>query len=179
MSDKPKSHGRLKATPTLAPREVMTERPELADAWVAKVITLGTPYAGTGLANAGLGRNARQMRLPSSRVSGPDGEWLECLLRDADPDRRALFVSIYSLHDNIISPAESAHLEGARNIAHAGIGHVALGLDRRIHEEVIAEIRAAARAAPAGMQRLPDPAPTAEAAADTPRRANNVRKDLS
>jgi tRNA (guanine37-N1)-methyltransferase len=40
MSEKPRSHGRLKVTPTLAPREVMTERPELADAWVAKIITL-------------------------------------------------------------------------------------------------------------------------------------------
>jgi tRNA (guanine37-N1)-methyltransferase len=40
MSDAPRSHRRLKVTPTLKPRELMTDRPMLAGAWTAKVITL-------------------------------------------------------------------------------------------------------------------------------------------
>jgi len=40
MSDKPKSHGRLKIAPTLTPRALMDERPRLASAWEARVITL-------------------------------------------------------------------------------------------------------------------------------------------
>lgn len=40
MSTPPKSHGRLAARPTLTPREVMTDRPALAGAWTAQIITL-------------------------------------------------------------------------------------------------------------------------------------------
>jgi len=40
MTDKPKSHGRLKVIPTLKPRELMTDKPQLAGAWTAKVLTL-------------------------------------------------------------------------------------------------------------------------------------------
>lgn len=40
MSEKPKSHGRLKVSASLRPRELMTDRPHLARAWAAKVITL-------------------------------------------------------------------------------------------------------------------------------------------
>ncbi len=35
-----RSHGRLRMTPTLTPRDLMEERPQLKGAWVAKVITL-------------------------------------------------------------------------------------------------------------------------------------------
>jgi tRNA (guanine37-N1)-methyltransferase len=40
MSDKPKSHGRLKIAPTLTPRALMDDAPRLANAWEARVITL-------------------------------------------------------------------------------------------------------------------------------------------
>jgi tRNA (guanine37-N1)-methyltransferase len=36
----PRSHGRLAARPTAAPRDLLTERPYLAGAWEARVITL-------------------------------------------------------------------------------------------------------------------------------------------
>ena len=38
--EKPKSHGRLAASPTRRPRELMGDTPRLKDAWCAKVITL-------------------------------------------------------------------------------------------------------------------------------------------
>lgn len=37
---RPRSHGRLKVTPTLKPRPLIDERPTLATAWGAKIITL-------------------------------------------------------------------------------------------------------------------------------------------
>lgn len=40
MTDKPKSHGRLSIAATIKPRELMTDAPDLAGAWKAKVITL-------------------------------------------------------------------------------------------------------------------------------------------
>lgn len=40
MSDTPKSHGRKSIAATAAPRELVTDRPDLAAAWTAQVITL-------------------------------------------------------------------------------------------------------------------------------------------
>ena len=40
MSDTPKSHGRKTISATVKPRELMPERPRLAGAWTAKVVTL-------------------------------------------------------------------------------------------------------------------------------------------
>ncbi|EPX79552.1 tRNA (guanosine(37)-N1)-methyltransferase TrmD [Salipiger mucosus] len=40
MSETPKSHGRKAIRPSLKPRELMTDRPSLARAWTAQVITL-------------------------------------------------------------------------------------------------------------------------------------------
>lgn len=40
MSEKPKSHGRLKIAPTVTPHALMDDTPRLAGAWEARVITL-------------------------------------------------------------------------------------------------------------------------------------------
>jgi tRNA (guanine37-N1)-methyltransferase len=40
MSDTPRSHGRLAARPTAEPQDLMSDRPYLAGAWEARVITL-------------------------------------------------------------------------------------------------------------------------------------------
>lgn len=73
--------------------------------------------------------------------------WLQQLAARESRQRYALFVSIYSHHDNIIAPQTSSHLPGARNIDIHGIGHVALGLNPRVQEIVIDEIRAAGKLA--------------------------------
>ena len=105
-------------------------------AHVARVITLGTPHHGTALANLALGSNARQM----SRPGGQPNAWLEQLDADETPQIRALFTSIYSHHDNIVAPQDSARLPGARNSAYAGLGHVALASDPRVLRQVLSEI---------------------------------------
>ncbi len=40
MTEKPKSHGRLKVRPTLTPRALMEDTPDLVNTWTARVITL-------------------------------------------------------------------------------------------------------------------------------------------
>jgi triacylglycerol esterase/lipase EstA (alpha/beta hydrolase family) len=103
---------------------------------VARVITLGTPHHGTALARFGLGQNAFQMRDNSA--------WLRALAQDEEGAARALLTSIYTHHDNIVSPRESSRLDGARNLAFGGIGHVALGSNPRVLAAVMAELAALA-----------------------------------
>jgi triacylglycerol esterase/lipase EstA (alpha/beta hydrolase family) len=104
---------------------------------VARVITLGTPHHGTTLASFGIGANARQMRR--------GGAWLAALAASEDALTRALITSIYSHHDNIVAPQTSSELAGARNLAFGGVGHVALGANRRILQAVMAELAMTAR----------------------------------
>ncbi|MDB5906483.1 MAG: hypothetical protein JWP34_597 [Massilia sp.] len=99
---------------------------------VARVITLGTPHYGTALASFGVGRNAAQMRR--------EGAWLRELAAGEDSSTRALVTSIYTHHDNIIAPQTSSLLEGARNIEMGGVGHVALGRNRRVLARVMDEL---------------------------------------
>jgi triacylglycerol esterase/lipase EstA (alpha/beta hydrolase family) len=101
---------------------------------VARVITLGTPHHGTALARLGLGQNAFQMR--------DDSPWLRALAAGEDAATRALVTSLYTHHDNIVSPQESSRLEGARNLEFGGVGHVALGSNRRVLAVVMQELMA-------------------------------------
>lgn len=109
---------------------------------VAKVITLGSPHSGTGLANFGLGPNSRQMRWIGSARQGEASDWLCQLKACEDEQRLRRFVSLYSAHDNIIAPQTSSHLPGAKNIAFQGVGHVALAHTPAVQECVIQEILA-------------------------------------
>ena len=101
-------------------------------AHIARVITLGTPHHGTHLAQFGIGSNTRQMR--------PDGHWLATLACGESAAQRALLTSIFSHHDNIVAPQTSCRLQGAKNIEFGGVGHVAMGRDRRILQCVLDEI---------------------------------------
>ena len=113
---------------------------------VARVITLGTPHRGTGLARFGAGHNSRQMRWNGSAAEGRCSAWLARLACCEDPTVRGLFISLYSHQDNIVSPQLSSCLPGAVNIEFNGIGHVALGM----HPSVLREVIAAIRQVPAG-----------------------------
>jgi pimeloyl-ACP methyl ester carboxylesterase len=103
---------------------------------VARVITLGTPHHGTALARFGLGPNAFQMRR--------DSAWLRALAQSEDAATRALIISLYTHHDNIVSPRDSGRLEGARNLEFGGIGHVALGRNPRVLAAVMEALAAPA-----------------------------------
>jgi triacylglycerol lipase len=108
---------------------------------VAQLITLGTPHHGTGIANFGAGENSRQMHWRGNARDGTPSPWLRELDSSEDLAIRRRIVSIYSHHDNIVSPQTSSHLAGARNIEYPGIGHVSLALHPLIQARVVAEIR--------------------------------------
>lgn len=104
---------------------------------VARVITLGSPHHGTAIANFGIGINCGEMNWLGRYEEGQSSEWLQKLAATEEADALGHIVSIYSQHDNIVSPQSSAHLEGAWNIPVIGIGHVALALEPSIHKMVI------------------------------------------
>ena len=107
---------------------------ERVDPGVAKVITLGTPHHGTLLARIERSRNGRQMH--------PNSAWLTQLAEHEGGAWVCPLVSIYSLDDNVVVPATSARLDGARNIELSGIGHISLPLSRRVIALVLAELGA-------------------------------------
>lgn len=110
---------------------------------IAKIITLGTPHHGTGLARFGIGLNTRQMLWSVGEQEGLSSTWLRELAAREDKFAYPLIVSLYSHHDNIIAPQTSSRLDGARNIEFHGIGHVALASHPAIQAQLIREIRAA------------------------------------
>ena len=105
------------------------------DACVDKVISLGTPHRGTVLARMEMSPNGRQM--------APDNAWLNALAAHEAGRWPCAMVSIYSLDDNLVAPQLNAQLEGARNLAVAGIGHISLPLSGRMIGMVMAEIERA------------------------------------
>jgi triacylglycerol esterase/lipase EstA (alpha/beta hydrolase family) len=108
---------------------------------VARLVTLGTPHHGTALARFGLGVNAAQMRR-AGRGESLESAWLRALAQGESEATRALVTSIYTHHDNIVSPQTSSVLPGARNIGFGGVGHVALGSNPRVLAEVMRELAA-------------------------------------
>lgn len=99
---------------------------------VAKLITLGTPHQGTVMARLGAGENGRHMV--------PGNDWLRRLNEHVP----ALpVVSVFSYHDNIVMPQESAVLAGAKIVRLSGMGHVSMPFSRRIREIALEEILSA------------------------------------
>jgi triacylglycerol lipase len=98
------------------------------DERIAGVVTVGSPHHGTSLARLGYAPNAREMRRA--------GAWLSDLGAHEPATRWTRFTCFFSHCDNIVLPASTATLVGARNIHVPGAAHVAL-LER---EEVFAEV---------------------------------------
>ena len=107
---------------------------------IAHVFTLGTPHHGTSLAGFGPGKNAAQMRWSAALPEGATPSWLQALGGAETPATRALITSIYTHHDNIVSPQTSSVLPGAQHIAFGGVGHVAMGSNPRILDRLMQEI---------------------------------------
>jgi len=83
-----------------------------------------------------IGGHARQMRQGS--------DFLRAL--DAAEAARAPQVpatSIYSVHDNLVTPQDTSRLDWARNVALAGVGHVGIIAHEPVYALVLEELRAA------------------------------------
>jgi pimeloyl-ACP methyl ester carboxylesterase len=110
---------------------------------IARAITLGTPHHGTGVARFGIGQNCQEMHWTMDAGQGVSSVWLRRLAESENQELYKILVSLYSHHDNIISPQTSSHVPGASNIEFFGIGHVALAFHPAVQARVIAEIRTA------------------------------------
>jgi len=100
---------------------------------VASVITLGTPHHGSGLAGWTAGECVAQMRLGS--------EWLAALNRDEEQAFAMPFVSVFSWQDNLVAPVTSSVLQGARNLAISGVGHVSQPWTPKVQDLVLALLK--------------------------------------
>jgi pimeloyl-ACP methyl ester carboxylesterase len=112
------------------------------DARVARLVAIGAPHHGTFLAKFSHATNGRQMRR--------DSLWLEALNAAETPESLSRITSIYSAHDNIVTPYQTAEMPGADNRLLHGLGHVSLVYAAPVWEQVFDAIERDA-------QSLPDP----------------------
>lgn len=96
---------------------------------VRRVATIGTPHHGTWLARFGHTTNGQQMRIGS--------RWLQQLAQSERLEQHALFTCFYSHCDNIVFPASTATLPGARNRHVVGAAHVHLAFQEVVFAEVM------------------------------------------
>ena len=102
---------------------------------IARLVTLGTPHAGSQLARIGIGRNARQME--------PGNDWLQALNRQEPAQQAQLAldtVVIYSPHDNYVMPQANLQLAGATQRPIDGLGHLAMLFSPRVAGELRAAL---------------------------------------
>jgi len=100
-----------------------------------EAITIGSPHHGTVLARlARLARSAIEMRQGS--------DFLLDLMRRETAARRSRLSCYWSVCDNIVFPASTATLPGARNIAVPGRPHVGLAHAPEIFEDVLRRVNA-------------------------------------
>jgi hypothetical protein len=97
---------------------------------ISRIVTIGTPHAGTWLARFGRTANGRQMR--------PGGDWLQKIEGERASTREVAFTCWYSNCDNIVFPVSAATLPGADNRLAAGRGHVEMAFDPVVQRETLA-----------------------------------------
>jgi triacylglycerol esterase/lipase EstA (alpha/beta hydrolase family) len=115
----------------LAAREYLRRH---GSARIARLITIASPHHGTVLAHLGLGANGRQMRRGSGFLST-----LAASESESPPPVRA--TSIYSPHDNLVSPQETSRLAWAKNVALPGLGHIDILGSPRLLALLLDELR--------------------------------------
>ncbi|MEO7390900.1 MAG: alpha/beta fold hydrolase [Ramlibacter sp.] len=91
---------------------------------VHHVITIASPHHGTWLARFGFRANSRQMRR--------DSDWRTAMERETGAADYEKFTCWYSNCDNIVFPASTATLPGARNLLVRGAAHVELAFHERV-----------------------------------------------
>ena len=101
---------------------------------IDRIVTIATPHHGTAIACL--------FREPALLQMRPGSAWLN-LLNAAQEPATIPFTCIYSLQDNLIAPARSAALAGARLHELRGMGHVELLRAPRVAEHVVAALNQA------------------------------------
>jgi triacylglycerol esterase/lipase EstA (alpha/beta hydrolase family) len=90
---------------------------------IKHVITLATPHHGAAI--------ARVLQWPATRQMSPGSSWLAALNASQEGRWRVPLTSIYSLEDNLVAPARSPVLLGAKLHEMRGLGHFGLLASRR------------------------------------------------
>ena len=99
-----------------------------------RVLTFGSPHAGTLMALFSLARNAQQMRRHSA--------WLKALAAQETDALRERLCCYYSHTDNIVCPASSAWLEGAEGTHLSATGHVSMLFEAAAMEGLLRSLNA-------------------------------------
>lgn len=115
----------------LVTRRMLQRRPDVR---VAGVVTLATPHAGSVQAALAFGSAGRSLRRTSA--------WLRELGLGPAPDEAVRRVSLYSWHDELVSPPDSCRWTGARECAYAGVGHIDLLWSDTVAADVARELHA-------------------------------------
>ena len=100
---------------------------------IGRSITLGTPHHGTEI--------ACRFGWPSTRQMCRGSPWLLELNGLQEGRLGVPLTSLYSLDDNLIAPATSAAIRGARLIELRGLGHLSLLSAPAVLEGIVAELR--------------------------------------
>jgi len=118
-----------------------------------RVVTLGAPHHGTEV--AALAGSLLPGQCPAAcRELIPDSELLARLNRDETPDGPA-WVSVWTTQDQVVTPPDSARLDGAVNIPVQGVcpdavvGHSELPTSRLVQALVLAALAPTPPVAPA------------------------------
>jgi triacylglycerol esterase/lipase EstA (alpha/beta hydrolase family) len=101
---------------------------------VRRLITVGTPHAGSVHAYVAPGVSLSQLR--------PGNAWLGALGLP-EGDSMPPIVSLWSWHDTMVAPQTSSRIAFGENVELAGVGHNALLTDPKVADRLIEEIRKA------------------------------------
>jgi pimeloyl-ACP methyl ester carboxylesterase len=101
---------------------------------IARLVTIASPHHGTVLSRIGIGQHARQMERASAFLT-------ELARAEAARPPGVPATSIYSVHDNLVSPQDTSRLAWARNVAISGLGHVSIIADHAVFALVLEELR--------------------------------------
>ncbi len=99
---------------------------------VAGMITLGSPHHGTALAGLLPGHSVSQMRRGNA--------WLTTLEKEEKHTDLVPTRNLYSRHDNIVVPQDSAVLAWADNIPVDGVGHLSMAFTAGIKRQLGAQL---------------------------------------
>lgn len=103
---------------------------------IRHIITLGTPHHGTACASV--------LSWPAAKQICVGSNWLAALNATQEGHLRVPLTSIYSLDDNLVRPARSARLRGARWFELRGLGHFGLLVSPRALDQVMTVLQEAA-----------------------------------
>jgi triacylglycerol esterase/lipase EstA (alpha/beta hydrolase family) len=99
---------------------------------VARVVTLGTPHAGTRLANGLSTVNGKQMMWHS--------DWLTTLAAHETQETRALMRIAITPQDNIVCPQRAQTLAGIQPEVFEGIGHLQMCIHPPVVQWVVQQL---------------------------------------